>query len=79
MLPFFTTLLLILRRDGRHRQLFNIAAWGLAAGLSLLLALSRYPKLLWELWGTWLYIGLAAGALILETAALAAGRRPSPG
>lgn len=79
VLPFFTTLLLILRRDGQRWQLFNIAAWGLAAGLSLLLALSGYPGFFWVLWGIWLYIGLAASALILEAATLAAGRRPSPG
>ena len=79
VLPFFSTLLLILRRDRRRRQVFNVVAWGLAAGIGLLIGLSRYPKLYWALWGIWLYIGLAASALILEVLALVAGRRPSQG
>jgi len=79
VLPFFSTLLSILRRDRRRRQVFNVVAWGLAAGIGLLIGLSRYPKLYWALWGIWLYIGLAAGALILEVLALVAGRRPSQG
>ena len=77
VLPFFSTLLLILRRDRRGRQVFNVAAWGLAAGIGLLIGLSSYPKLFWVLWGVWLYIGLAASALILEVWTLAAGKRPS--
>ena len=77
VLPFFSTLLLILRRDRRGRQVFNVAAWGLAAGIGLLIGLSSYPKLFWVLWGVWLYIGLAASALILEVWMLAAGKRPS--
>jgi len=90
LLPFISTLLLILRGDRRHRQVFNVAAWGLATGIGLLLigmssyrllliGMSIYPKLFWVLWGIWLYIGLAASALILEVLTLAAGRRPSQG
>lgn len=78
VLPFFSTLLSIRRRDDRRWQLFNIVAWGLAVGISLLLALSRYPRLFWVLWGVWLYIGLAIGALLLEVATLATGRRSGP-
>ena len=66
VLPFFSTLLLILRRDYRHRQVFNIVAWGLAVGIGLLFGVTNYPKLFWVLWGIWLYIGLAIGALVLE-------------
>jgi hypothetical protein len=79
VLPFFSTLLSILRRDRRRRQVFNVVAWGLAVGIGLLIGLSSYPKLYWALWGIWLYIGLAASALILEVLALVAGRRPSQG
>ena len=79
VLPFFSTLLLILRGDRRRRQVFNVAAWGLATGIGLLIGMSSYPKLFWVLWGIWLYIGLAASALILEVLTLAAGRRPSQG
>jgi len=79
VLPLFSTLLLILRGDRRRRQVFNVAAWGLAAGIGLLIRMSRYPKLFWVVWGLWLYIGLAASALILEVLTLAVERRPSQG
>ena len=92
VLPIFSTLLLIVRGDRRRRQVFNAAAWGLAAGIGLLLGvfhvatrgmgllgMSSYLKLLWTLWGIRLYIGLAASALILEALTLAAGRRPGQG
>ena len=77
LLPFFSTLLLILGGDHRRRQMFHLAAWGLASGIGLLIGISSYPKLFWVLWGVWLYIGLAASALILEVLALVAGRSPS--
>ena len=70
VLPFFSTLLLILRGDRRRRQVFNVVAWGLAAGIGLLIGVSRYPRLYWALWGVWLYIALAASALILEVLTL---------
>jgi hypothetical protein len=79
VLPFFSTLLLILLGDRRRWQVFNVVAWGLAAGIGLLIGMFNYPKLFWVLWGIWLYIGLAASALILEVVTLAAGRRPSQG
>ncbi len=79
VLPFFGTLPLILRGDRRRRQVFNVVAWGLAAGIGLLIGLSSYPRLFWVLWGIWLYVGLAAGALILEALTLAAGRRSRQG
>jgi hypothetical protein len=77
LLPFFSTLLLILGGDHRRRQMFHLAAWGLASGIGLLIGISSYPKLFWVLWGVWLYIGLAASALILEVLVLVAGRSPS--
>jgi hypothetical protein len=54
-------------------------AWGLAAGLSLLLAVSESVLRSGRFWGIWLYIGLAVSTLILEVLALAAGRRLSQG
>jgi len=76
VLPFFSTLLLILRGDRRRQLVFHVAAWSLAAGLGLWIGMSSYPKLFWVLWGIWLYVGLAASALILEVAMLA-NKRPS--
>ncbi len=72
LLPIFGTLLLILRGDHRRRQIFTIVAWVLAIGVSLFSGLNNYPKLFWLVWGVWLYIGLAASALILETLVLRA-------
>jgi hypothetical protein len=81
VLPFFSTLLLILHGDHRRRQVFNVVAWGLAAGIGLLygvLGLGR-PGPFWLLWGKWLYTGVAASTLILEVLTLTAGRRSNRG
>jgi hypothetical protein len=79
VLPVFSVLLLILRGDRRRQQAFTVVAWGLGAGIALWIAMSEYPRPFWALWGIWLYIGLAAGALILEVLTLAAGTSPSQG
>ncbi len=81
VLPFFSTLLLIWGRDSRRLRVFHLMAWGLAAVLGLLLALLAVSGsgLYSELWGIWLYSGLAASTLTLEVLALVAGRRPSQG
>jgi hypothetical protein len=79
MLPFFTTLLLIRGRDSRRLRVFHLMAWGLAAVLSLLPVVSESVLRSARFWGIWLYIGLAASALILEVLAPVAGRRPSQG
>ena len=70
LLPLFSSLLLILRGDRRRRQVFNIAAWVLAAGIGLLLGIFNYPNKFWLLWGLWTFIGLAIIALILEVLTL---------
>lgn len=82
VLPFFTTLLLIRGRDSRRLRVFHLMAWGLAvlSVLPLLIMLASASVLPpGQLWGIWLYFGLAASALILEVLALVAGRRPSQG
>jgi hypothetical protein len=77
VLPFFTTLLLIWRRDSRRVHVFHLIAWGLAAVLSLLPVVFESALRSGRFWGIWLYAGSAAGALILEALWLAARRRPS--
>jgi hypothetical protein len=81
VLPFFTTLFRIWGRDSRRLRVFHLMAWGLAAVLGLLLAVAVFdPGLrLGQLWGIWLYIGLAASVLILKVLMLVAGRRLSQG
>ena len=76
--PFFSTLLLILGGYRRRRWVFHVTAWGLAAVCTgLLLVVSRSSGLLSELWGIWLYFGLAAAALTLELLAQVAGAAPA--
>lgn len=77
VLPCMSTLLLILVDNRRPRQMFNVAVWGLALSICLLVGLSAYPSLYWELWGIWLYIGLAASVLVLEVLMLAAEKKPA--
>jgi hypothetical protein len=76
VLPFFNTLLLILRGASRRHGIFSVVVWSLAAGISLLLGTLR-PRLFWALWGVWLYAGLAVSALVLEGLALTARGTPS--
>lgn len=65
-LPILSTLLLIPGQDHRRRQVFTIIAWVLAIGFGIFWGLNNYPELYWEVWGIWLYTGLAVSALILE-------------
>jgi hypothetical protein len=74
LLPFFSNVLLILRGERRRLQVFNVLALSLALGVCLLFGLTNSPKLSWALWGLWLYIAVAAAALLLEILGLAAGR-----
>jgi len=78
-LPFFSTLLLVLRGDRRRLRVFSVVAWVLAAGVGLLVGLSSHPRLFWVLWGVWLYVVLAASASTLEVLTMVAGRRRSEG
>jgi len=76
-----SSLLLLISGGGRRRwQVSHIAMWSLTLVImGLLIALPRYPRLIWELWGIWLYAALAAGTLTLEALTLAARSLPSPG
>lgn len=79
VLPFFTTLLLIRGRDSRRVRVFHLTAWGLAAVLSLLPVVFEPVLRSSRFWGIWLYIALAASALILEVLAPVAGKKLSRG
>ena len=76
VLPFFNTLLLIVRGTSRRRGIFSVVVWSLAAGISLLIGTLR-PRLFWALWGVWLYAELAVSALVLEGLTLTARGAPS--
>jgi len=69
--PFFSTLLLIFGGDRPRRRMYHVATWGLAAVISaLLLVASCWSGLHTDLWGIWLYVGLAASALAVELSAV---------
>lgn len=60
-LPFFSTLILVLR--GERRRIGQTTLLGLAIAVSAFIALLR-PH--WALWGVWLYLCAAATMLLLE-------------
>ncbi len=73
LLPFISTLSLIRSEDSLRRQIFHMTAWGLAAGVGLLLGLPIYSTPSWELWGIWLFVGTAISSVIVEGNAGAGG------
>jgi len=78
VLPFPSTLLLILGRGHRRLRVFHVITWGLAGLVALLLAVfSARSGLPFALWGIWLYVGVCAVALTLELLALAADSTPT--
>jgi hypothetical protein len=77
VLPFFTTLFFIIRRNYTRQHAFQVIVWSLALGVGLLWVVSNYPGLYWQLWGAWLYLLTAACGLVLEILALNA-RRAEP-
>ncbi len=65
--PLFSTLLLISGGDRPLRRKYHVATWGLAVVVSgLLLVASCWSGLRTDLWGIWLYVGLAASMLAVE-------------
>jgi hypothetical protein len=76
VLPFVTTLLLIIGNGRRSR--LQVPVWGLATIVALFYALARYSGLYPAFWGIWLYVWLAAGALTLELLVIVASRGPVP-
>jgi hypothetical protein len=74
VLPFFSTLILLLRAERRGWQIFNLTAWSLAAGLGLLMGVAGFQSRFWMLWGVWLYVAVAIFALVVEVRWLRRGR-----
>ena len=66
LLPFFTTLLLIWKKDSHRLQTINLSMWGLALLLAVLVFGLQLQDKAFYLWGLWLYFVLAMGALIVE-------------
>jgi hypothetical protein len=66
LIPFFTTLLVIWKKDSRRVQTINLNMWILALIPALLVFVLQLNDKAFYLWGPWLYIVMATGTLIVE-------------
>jgi hypothetical protein len=66
LIPFFTTLLLIWKKEPRRLPTINLIAWILAFLLTLTIFISQINDPVFRLWGPWLYIIAAISAIIIE-------------
>lgn len=80
LLPLFSTLALILRKNQNHHRITHLVVWSLAA-ISILSWSLILPDEwhLSPLWGYWLYVGLAACMLILEAVLASKKKFSQPG
>jgi len=76
LLPFFSTLLLIWKKDSHQLQTINLIAWGSACILTLIIFIFQLRDQPIRLWGLWFFLGLAATVLILEVFTLPTRRIP---
>ncbi len=75
IIPFFTTLPFIWKKETLRLRTVNLVAWILALLITLFIfsdSLSQNGRLILHLWGLWLYIITAIGAVILEISLLKA-------
>jgi len=70
ILPFFTTILLIWKKETRRLQMIDLVAWILALIPTLTVFIFLIKLQTIYLWGLWLYILLAISALIFEISVL---------
>jgi len=66
LIPFFTTLLLLWKKESHRLRTVNLVAWILALLLTLMLFITQINDKATLLWGLWLYIITAAIAIALE-------------
>ncbi|HSK65758.1 MAG TPA: hypothetical protein VK888_02440 [Anaerolineales bacterium] len=66
VLPFFSMLLLIWRKNSARLKTIHLIAWGLGSLFPLLILTFEWNGPVTKLWGLWLYILLAIGALLVE-------------
>ena len=66
ILPFFTTILLIWKKETRRLQTIDLVAWILTLIPTLTVFILQIKHQVIHLWGLWLYIVLAISALIIE-------------
>jgi hypothetical protein len=66
LLPSFTTLLSLWKKEPRRLPTINLIAWILAFLLTLTIFISQINDPVFRLWGPWLYIIAAISAIIIE-------------
>lgn len=66
LLPFFTTILLFWKKESSRIRTINLITWMLALVLTLIVFLVQIRDGSFRLWGLWLYILVAAGAVTFE-------------
>jgi hypothetical protein len=66
IIPFFTTLLFVWKKETHRLQTINLIAWTLALIPTLTVFISQINGQAFRLWGLWLYIFLAVGAIVVE-------------
>ena len=82
VLPFFSHLLLIGNRNSRRLQTINLIVWGIACLPTLTMFIlqsnrDQFLRFFYLLWGLWLYILVAIGAILFEIVVLRLHRKPS--
>jgi len=78
ILPIFTTLGLISRKQGSRWQVLNVLAWALAALAGAAYLHRGYFRPYPAPWGNLLYVGVALAALVLELLLLSRSMFPAP-
>lgn len=66
ILPLFSTLLLLVKKNTPRLRGFHLIAWGLGCIFPLFILFSQQNVQFLLLWGPWLYILVAVGAIIFE-------------
>lgn len=66
VLPFFSTLLLMWKKDSHRLQIVNLVVWALALIPTLFIFIFQLNDQALRLWGLWLYILAAVGIVIFE-------------
>ena len=66
LIPFFTTLLLLWKKDARQFRIVHLVAWVLALIVALVIFIPQINDPIARLWGLWLYILLAVSAIVIE-------------
>ncbi|HMS01246.1 MAG TPA: hypothetical protein PKE62_18530 [Anaerolineales bacterium] len=66
LIPFFTTLFLLWKKNARRFRTVHLVAWVLALILALAAFIAQINDPIIRLWGLWFYILLAVSAILIE-------------